>query len=197
MGVLQTGCSSHVAAETLSWWLRLCCLRECHPWWHQMFRTSLCMCVSLCMWLRMLNESLCFYSCPHNIIKSYFFYSHIVFCVYVWVCLQQKDVFKFNEVLPFLLFKHPPCVIHTPTDICFMVRVYSSLCVCACNVQPWSIFLNVLKASLGGMNIWYIKNDLVQQRFITDDWLYGRCQGVKIFKILWCTEQAFYLPWDN
>lgn len=45
----KTGCSSHVAADTLPWWLRLCCLTERHPWWHQMFRTSLCMRVSVYM----------------------------------------------------------------------------------------------------------------------------------------------------
>lgn len=77
MGVLQTDFSSHVAAETLSWWLRLCCLRVCHPWWHQMFKTSLCMCVCVCCngpWIGVPNDYLFFYSYTQRIRNHTFFF---------------------------------------------------------------------------------------------------------------------------
>ena len=123
-----------------------CAASECHPWWHQMFEPSLGTCESgyTCMSVLAQNRYpvLLFIHASH---KSCLFWKSQIFaynvCVWGWVgvCLRWGDVFRFSEVLPFLLFKHPP----QPQTVALWRAGSSRLCSHhILYVQQRSIFLN-------------------------------------------------------
>lgn len=105
MGVLQTGCLSHVAAETVSWWLRLCCLRV-SPVVTPDVQDTVHVCVCVCVWVRIyLNPwtgMLLFIHLPSYLLWFWHIDVHVVCVRVLW-----EYVLKFNEVFHFLLLKHP------------------------------------------------------------------------------------------
>lgn len=119
-----------------------CAASECHPWWHQMFRPSLGTCESgyTCMsvWAQNRYPVLLFIHASH---KSFLFWKSHIFAynVCVCVCLHWGDVFRFSEVLPFLLFKRPPQPQTVASWRAGSSRLHSHHIL---YVQQWPIFLN-------------------------------------------------------